>query len=394
MKSTLKSSRSPGTIVALLKSRILTGFRNNHGILRDTTQINLNRIFYLSAIAAPIRVLDIILFSRAGSASAAWSRGIILSHSVLLVFWTMVLFTSSRLRKMPRINYLMHLVQYIVPIVTLLFGIVIVAIDQLVTTSITPFLIVCVATGSIFLLRPWVSISLFLASYIIYYNLIALTITDHQVLLSNRVNGATAVAMGALISVMSWHYKYINITQGRRIKLQQRQLEQMAYHDSLTNLYNRHYFNEVIEKELFAIQRYGHDSVIILLDIDNFKDINDTFGHLTGDQVLIQFAQFIAAHVRKTDTVSRFGGEEFVILAPRTSLEAGVILAEKLRRAISQKPFATGETSSYITASFGVSLLKPTEGHESYFSQVDKALYLAKEKGKNRVEILEGHSTK
>lgn len=374
------------TNLATWREKLLIMLRNNNSVLEDCTYININRIFYLSALAASMRILDIVLFTNTASTSEVWSRGIIVCHSALLVFYIAVLLITARLRKMQHANLIMHMVEYAVPAVVLVSGIIIVAIDQLVTASITPFLIVCVVAGIVFLIRPLVSAAMFLGSYFIYYHVIALTITDYQVLLSNRVNGATAVAMGLLISIMGWHYNYTNITQKRRISSQQKQLEKMAYHDSLTNLYNRHFFDETINKELSAIQRYGHDSVLILMDIDNFKYINDTYGHLTGDQVLVQLAQLITANVRQSDIVSRFGGEEFIILIPQTSLPAGVILAEKLRKLISAKAFITGTITLHITASFGVSLLEASQGYESYFSNVDKALYHAKDKGKNRVE--------
>lgn len=368
------------------KEKILTMFHNNNNVSKDCIHINMNRIFYLSIVAASMRLLDIILFSSAKSTSELWSKGILISHTALLFFYTAVLLVTSRMRKMGQVNTVMRTVEYAVPIIILLSGIVIVTIDQLVTSSITPFLVVCVVTGAIFLIRPLASVIMYIGSYLIYYNSIALTITDYRVLLSNRVNGATVVALGLLISIMSWHYNYINTTQGHRIRSQQKQLEKMAYHDSLTGLYNRHFFDETIKNELLAIQRYGYESVIILLDIDNFKNINDTYGHLVGDQVLVQLAQLITCNIRDSDIVSRFGGEEFIILLPRTPLPTGFMLAEKLRKLISEKAFVADTITLHITASFGVSLLESGEGYKSYFSNADKALYLAKDKGKNKVE--------
>ena len=92
-----------------------------------------------------------------------------------------------------------------------------------------------------------------------------------------------------------------------------------------------------MEKELSAMKRYLYNSVIILLDIDGFKNINDSYGHLVGDQILKEVAQMLSNNIRKSDTVFRFGGEEFVILAPKTSLDDGYALAEKLRKIIAEK---------------------------------------------------------
>lgn len=125
----------------------------------------------------------------------------------------------------------------------------------------------------------------------------------------------------------------------------------------------------------------------MILDIDDFKNINDAYGHLAGDQVLQELARVIAANTRKSDIVCRFGGEEFVILAPNTSLEEGLVLAEKLRQQIAEHDFVVGSATTRITASFGVSLLQTgSDGAVRTFSRADKALYRAKKRGKNRVE--------
>ncbi|MCK9267548.1 MAG: GGDEF domain-containing protein [Alkaliphilus sp.] len=371
-----------------IKKKIITMFRNNSSILDECTLINIKRIYYLSLIIIPSRILHILLFVGSSPTSKAWARGIIFSHSVLLVFWIVVLFVTYRLKDKTQTNTFIHFLQYIVVIVTMASGVVIVAIDQMITTNITPLLTVSIVIGAVFLIRPLISAIIYFSSYMAYYYLIALTITNQQVLLSNRVNGTTVVSIGFLISVMIWYYNYTNITQRKHIEMQQKQLERLAYYDPLTNLYNRHFFNKIIEKEFSYVQRYGHKSAIIILDIDDFKNINDTYGHLVGDQVLKQLTKLIVGNVRESDTVSRFGGEEFIILAPKISLDGGVALAEKLRKLIAENEFVTGATTSYITASFGVSLLRATEkyGPENYFSLADKALYLAKKRGKNRVE--------
>lgn len=388
VKAILEKHLARKTIFTTLIEKILLMLRNNNSVLEDCTYINMNRIFYLTAVAVPMRIFDIIIFTNAANTSEVWGRGIIICHSTLLFFYIAVLLVTARARKMHQTNFIMHTVECAVPVVVLVSGIVIVTIDQLITTSITPFLIVCAVSGIVFLIRPLLSIIIYLGSYLIYYNLIALTITDYQVLLSNRVNGATAVALGLLISVVGWHYNYTNIIQKRKTNSQQKKLEKMAYHDPLTSLYNRHFFDETIKNELLAMERYGHESVIVLLDVDNFKSINDTYGHLIGDQVLVQLAQLITNNVRKSDIISRFGGEEFVILAPKTSLLEGAILAEKLRKLISEEFFITDTITLHITASFGVSLLEAGKKRQaSYFSKADKALYQAKGRGKNRVEV-------
>ncbi|HHU17668.1 MAG TPA: GGDEF domain-containing protein [Clostridiales bacterium] len=216
-------------------------------------------------------------------------------------------------------------------------GIVIVTFDQLVTTNITPFLLISIIIGVVFLIRPLASFIIYVASYMAYYYSIALTITDQQILLSNRVNGITAVGIGFLLSLILWYYNYTNITQKKRIEIQQKQLEQMAYYDPLTDLPNRRLLEKLIKQEYSAMKRYGHQSAIAFLDIDDFKKINDTYGHLVGDEMLRQMADILKNNVRESDTVARLEGEEFIILMPKTSVEEGYVLAERLRKLIMGK---------------------------------------------------------
>lgn len=348
----------------------------------------------MAIIAIPLRIVNIILFTFSASYDTptlkTWSQGIIGSHFMLLIFMIGLFFTTLKLKNRTKPNTTMFVLQYIAVMAIMAAGIAIVTFDQLVTTNITPFLLTCIASGLIFLIRPLVSFILYATSYIAYYYLMALTITSQQMLLSNRVNGITAVGIGFLLSVILWHYNYTNIMQKRRIEDQQQQLERMAYYDLLTDLPNRRLFDKLVKQEFALMQRHGHESVIIMLDIDDFKNINDTYGHPVGDNILKQLADFLKNNLRESDTISRFGGEEFFILMPKTSLEEGYAFAERLRKSIMKKGFVVGSLKLQITASFGVSLLCDieTQSLDNCYSLVDKALYLAKQSGKNRVEIV------
>jgi diguanylate cyclase (GGDEF)-like protein len=377
---------------AALKRKIAQVFQDNNSVLGECAQINTRRIYYLAIIAIPLRIIDIFLFAFTKSydtlALKTWSQGIIASHSVLLVLMIGFFLTTYRLRKRTEPNTTMFVLQYIVVVVIMASGIAIVTFDQLVTTNITPFLLICIICGSIFLIRPLASFIIYVTSYMAYYYLIALTITDPQILLSNRVNGITAVGVGFLLSFILWHYNYTTIIQKRRIESQQKQLEQMAYYDPLTDLPNRRLLEKLIKRELASMQRYGQETVIIMLDVDDFKQINDTYGHQVGDSILMQLADLLQNNVRETDTVARFGGEEFIILMPNTSVEEGYIFAERIRKIIMEKVFSIGSDTLQITSSFGVSSMGDinSQNLEDYYLLADKALYLAKQSGKNRVE--------
>jgi len=376
--------------------KITKTFYDNSSVLGECALINTRRIYYLSMIAIPLRIINIFLFTINKSYDTltlkAWSKGIIASHLVLLVFMIGFLLVTHRLKNRIQPNKTMFLLQYIVVVVIMASGIAIVTFDQLVTTNITPVLLISIITGTIFLIRPITSFILFATSYMTYYYLIALTITNQQILLSNRVNGITAIGIGFLLSLFLWHYNYINITQKRCIEMQQKKLEQMAYYDSLTDLPNRRLYEKLIKQEISLMQRYGHETVLIILDIDNFKKINDTYGHPVGDDILRQVADLLKSNVRDSDTVFRFGGEEFIILMPQTSLEGGYAFADRLRKLIMDKTFSIGPITVQITSSFGITSMDDTNSQnlEGYYHLADRALYLAKQRGKNRVEIVCG----
>ncbi|RUM28386.1 MAG: hypothetical protein DSY42_08485 [Aquifex sp.] len=164
--------------------------------------------------------------------------------------------------------------------------------------------------------------------------------------------------------------------------------ETMALTDPLTKLYNRRIFVEVAEKELSRASRLGDSFSIILLDIDNFKKINDTYGHDVGDIVLRTVAEVLKKNVRKMDMVARWGGEEFIVMLPNTNLESAVKVAEKLRKLIERTKIKlpSGEVIN-ITVSAGVSSFKGQRSLDEIIKEADIALYAAKNRGKNRVEI-------
>lgn len=161
-------------------------------------------------------------------------------------------------------------------------------------------------------------------------------------------------------------------------------VRQMAYVDGLTGMFNRRYFEMRILEELERGQRYRHPLSIIMVDIDNFKKLNDEFGHLLGDEVLRQVGSLFPQQLRKGDVACRYGGEEFVIIAPETSGDQALAIAEKLRRVTEAFPFAG--VPRPVTISAGIADY-PTAGatRDALVRAADAALYTAKQGGRNRV---------
>jgi len=159
-------------------------------------------------------------------------------------------------------------------------------------------------------------------------------------------------------------------------------MEYQAEHDQLTGLYNRHYFEGVFARELAIARRTGRGFGLLMLDIDHFKKINDTFGHDRGDQVLKKTTALIRGACRASDLVSRFGGEEFLILAVEESLESTILFAEKLRRLV-EEGITVGDQA--VTVSAGAVFCTGVRSRDELIKEADRALYQAKEGGRNRV---------
>lgn len=162
------------------------------------------------------------------------------------------------------------------------------------------------------------------------------------------------------------------------------ELERRASTDRLTGAWNRRRLDEAAGDEMVRLQRYGHALCLLFLDIDFFKEVNDRHGHAAGDQVLIELAARIRSALRGADSLTRWGGEEFLVLCPDTGLTAAASFAERLRNTIAATKFSVMEP---ITVSIGVAECLPEETWERWFERADAALYRAKAAGRNRVKI-------
>ena len=164
-------------------------------------------------------------------------------------------------------------------------------------------------------------------------------------------------------------------------------LEKLAIYDELTSVYNRRFGLDSLQKEKRLQERLHHPLSIAMIDLDHFKSINDNYGHAAGDQALICFAQCVTSELREGDTFFRYGGEEFLLLMPNTSLDQAMVVAERLRTAIyaAQSPPCCSEIK--LSASIGIAETPAHENIEKAIDRADKAMYAAKQNGRNRVEV-------
>jgi len=164
-----------------------------------------------------------------------------------------------------------------------------------------------------------------------------------------------------------------------------KELEYISTHDTLTGIYNRAYFKDELARKIKSAKRYNHQFGFIMLDIDHFKSVNDTYGHQVGDEVLKTMSNSIETHIREDDTFARWGGEEFVIIANGSNEDDLKLLVEKLQKEIAKNSFSPVPS---VTSSFGITIFKEGDNEESIQKRADDALYKAKENGRNRYEVL------
>ncbi len=184
-----------------------------------------------------------------------------------------------------------------------------------------------------------------------------------------------AAASGLLLVAFYWN---------RKLSRLNRELARLSVTDPLTGLYNRLKVDQTLDVEIQRVQRTGQALSLIMLDIDHFKQINDTFGHQVGDQVLVTLAELLRQRTREIDVVGRWGGEEFMVICPYTTLEGTLLLAENVRATIDAHLFAHGQ---HVSASMGVSCYVAGDSGKDLVARADAALYVAKKAGRNRVQV-------
>jgi two-component system, cell cycle response regulator len=173
----------------------------------------------------------------------------------------------------------------------------------------------------------------------------------------------------------------------REMRIAQEKLAEMSVRDELTGMFNRRYFKEALEREISGAQRYGHTLAMCMIDLDHFKAVNDSRGHLCGDRVLQEFSHLLDESIRKYDVACRYGGEEFAVILPDADLDKAIALCERFRERVKAHLFTYDDDTLHITTSVGVTACVADENTvgEHLVNLADKALYQAKEQGRDRV---------
>jgi diguanylate cyclase (GGDEF)-like protein/PAS domain S-box-containing protein len=203
--------------------------------------------------------------------------------------------------------------------------------------------------------------------------------TRHQ-----RKNGSEYIAEIRLQKLdLDGKKQFVVIAQDTTEQIQlEDKLKKLAMTDSLTGIHNRYSINQELDIEIERAKRYGNTFACVMLDIDHFKSVNDTYGHDIGDDVLREFTTIISKHIRQSDRLGRWGGEEFILLLPELNKDQAVHFTQKLRKTIANHSF---QDVSQITVSCGVTIFDQDDTKKSLLKKADVTLYQAKNKGRNKV---------
>jgi diguanylate cyclase (GGDEF)-like protein len=219
---------------------------------------------------------------------------------------------------------------------------------------------------------------------------VAVSVDYRDILKTFWKNLAVLVALSVIASVAI----LLTGRQQTRLLVEQAilnaKVSRMATIDDLTGVWNRRHFIEFMEHEFERSRRYNNPLSLLMFDLDNFKNINDTYGHQMGDEILVAFADSVAKNLRSVDFFARFGGEEFVVLLPQTSIKAAEHLADRICKIISQTHISTEQGELSFSTSVGVAALQSTDTKpEDIIHRADKSLYYAKSHGRNQVGSIE-----
>ncbi len=255
----------------------------------------------------------------------------------------------------------------------------------------TVYIAVLYGFGVLFVVEPHRSLPLYLVSALAIVMLfprfqpVAAATTYAGDVFANNIIAWCASVLNYRRFVSSFVSQATIVQNAQTIREQNEELVEMSTVDPLTGLYNRRKINLILEREHRRMLRKECGYAVILLDIDSFKVINDTRGHQAGDQVLTEIGRLLESRIREDDQVGRWGGEEFLIVCPETTLGEAVTIAERLRMALSDGVYSHGKN---ITCSFGVAASQAQESIDNLIHRADQGLYHAKRNGKNRVSTL------
>ncbi len=360
---------------------------------RALTRRNLKRLLFLLAAVVLIEVPFLLYVERMRLIENAHDLVVVsyVLHSVL-AFVSLVLFgITFLLYKMPLTERsFLHRLPLHALFLILMIAAVIALFDQLTHGHITLFTVYMIGFGLLIYIKPYYNVYLFTVPFIVFISGVIAFQDDPDILRTHLINGTIIYVAVLFASTVLYRYARKDLDYQKLLELKNKELEVLSTIDPLTKLPNRRLFDRQVTYEASINRRYQHTAALLMVDIDHFKTLNDTFGHDAGDYILKTLAQIFRNHVRESDTVCRWGGEEFMFLLSHTDVAGAKVLAERLRQLIDKSSFDYAGAKLAITISIGITTLSnDKDGFEKSYKEADAALYKAKESGRNKVVIHE-----
>ncbi len=364
---------------------------------------NLRRLIWLAALLVPLSLLHSASawFDPNLRDGARWREAVVLVHLVMAANLVLVGALIAWTRRQPRLRRAwQELLQVWGLGSALLFTIAVASIDQWIGASITSFLIGCVLVGALFLLRPPGAALMYGLAYGVYAWALGLTQDDAALLAANRVDGLIASALGFMVSQMIWRKHVLKETlaaelQSCRLQLQERtaEMQQQAVRDALTHVWNRVEMLRLVQRELMRAQRQGGETCLVLIELDGLRSVNERWGAVVVERLLVAVAHLLGDGLRATDEVGRMTPESFAILLPQTTQEEARLLADRLLLAIQRIRLAMPEGHATPGACLAVSsqpgraLVPVPQQCERLFAAAELALGQARQQGRSAVGV-------
>lgn len=262
-------------------------------------------------------------------------------------------------------------------------------LDQQIMQSITVYTTTVLLISVLLSVQPPLNIYVFLSCHILFiFSMLHNPYTGESAI-PNIINGTFTAAAAVIISTTFFHNFYERTYNTIMLREANKKLEFLSTRDTLTGLYNRRFFYDYMSHNVLYLERYKIPCSLIILDLDDFKLVNDSYGHSFGDTVLVAFAQLLINQSRESDLVIRWGGEEFVMVLFKTDAETALHFVNKLLTVQEQTPFEVAGKTIHITASAGIVNVKGVDEQalDEAFMEADTALYQAKHAGKNCARV-------
>lgn len=364
-------------------------------IIQDINVTNFTRMKLLLIIFIIVEILFILFndipYLIDPSSNVIWNDSKFFILHLLILFVSIIGLILIKISTKYDENKFKNIYKLLVPTLTsLLLSLIAImnSFDQVKSGYISSvFIANLIIFSAVIMLRFPLNLPVYLIPFLTYLGGLVTFQHNAELLISNSINGLIFFLAVILISTGIYNYHWEEITKNIVLEAINLNLNYMSSHDPLTGLLNRRSFGIKVAEKMKIITETKELATLIWVDIDHFKHVNDKFGHPIGDIVLKEVSHILMEHIKTTDLVTRWGGEEFLIFLFQTSIDETYVLANKIRLGIQNKVILADEFKIQITASFGVSLLKDnfSNSFDTSYKAADTALYKAKNQGRNQV---------